>query len=139
MSIRKFMAEVTTIVAALGFATALVSAPAQAADDTANPYTPEGLCGSGYYRVSSHPLTGARVHLMYNGAYNCVVTIKSSSVGTPTQTSAALMVDDGGGGVDTGQFSYYAGPVKAYGRDRCIKYGGYHGGTTWYSAWGYCG
>ena len=67
------------------------------------------------------------------------MTIKSSSVGTPTRTSAGLQVTGSDWAYDTGDYSYYAGPVKQYGKGKCVRYFGYHGGQSYTSAWGNCG
>ncbi|WP_371780407.1 hypothetical protein [Streptosporangium subroseum] len=96
----------------------------------ANPHTPEGVCGSGYRVIESHPLvgsagTGGRVYLLYNSGngYNCSVTIKSVAVGTASQVTADLQVFTGNsvkGYRDRGNYKYYAGPVKAYAAGKCV-------------------
>jgi hypothetical protein len=101
--------------------------------------TPEGACGSGYSRQESHALSGAVVYLLYNGTYNCAVTIKTSSIGIPTKTTAGLQVTGSDWSYDTGTYGYYAGPVKLYGKGKCVRYFGYHGGVSYTSAWGHCG
>lgn len=92
------MKTLGVIVAALGVSLACMTAPAaNAVQAQANPYTPAGVCnseapGSGYYVQRSHALKGARVYQLYNGSYNCVVTIKTASLGTPTLTNACIKV-----------------------------------------------
>lgn len=133
--IRKFVA-VAGAIAVLGVSLAVIGPPAQAAT---NPYTPQGVCGSGYYVQRSHSLNGAIVYQLYNGSYNCAVTIKTSSIGTPTRTTAGLQVSGSDWAYDTGDYRYYAGPVKQYGKGKCVRYFGYHGGTNYTSPWGNCG
>lgn len=111
-------------------------APAQAAP---NPYTPRGVCGSGYNVQRSRALTGATVYQLFNGRYNCVVTIKTASVGRPTKVTAGLQVSGSSWAYDTGEYAYYAGPVRQYGAGKCVRYFGFHGGTSFTSGWGNCG
>ena len=119
-------------------------APATATQAQANPYTPAGVCnseapGSGYYVQRSHALNGARVYQLYNGTYNCVVTIKSASVGTPTFTSACIQVTGKGWNCNNGNFTHYAGAVWYNGQGKCVKYYGYHAESNHESGWGNCG
>ncbi|MFI6926319.1 hypothetical protein ACIBIZ_40730 [Nonomuraea spiralis] len=128
--------------------------------------TPQGICGSGFGLVSggTQPVktsSGRRygtVYLLYNRGtgQNCVVTIKSSFVGTKTQMSATLTVmakprQDGKQDpivrTDSGRFSIYAGPVKYWAKGACVKFWGtikpighdpaVAGGGR--NAWGNCG
>lgn len=111
-----------------------------AAERASNPYTAKEVCGSGYYVQERHRLVGATVYLLYDGSQNCVVTIKTASVGTRTFTTADLHVKDGPVSFDAGQYKYYAGPVKLPARGKCVKWGGTHEGDTWYSPdWSHCG
>lgn len=130
---KKVLARAGAAVVVAGSALALSPSPAQAA------YTPEGVCGSGYYVQRSAPLPGARVYQLYNGSSNCVVTIKTSSVGTATRTSAALQVEGRDWSTDVGDYRYYAGPVKASAAGLCVRYFGFHGGQNYTSPWGNCG
>jgi hypothetical protein len=102
-------------------------------------YTPQGVCGSGYYVQRQHALPGAVAYQLYNGTYNCAVTIKTASVGTPTRTTAGLQVTGSDWSYDTGDYRYYAGPVKLYGKGKCVRYFGFHGGQSYTSPWGNCG
>ncbi|MEN3536111.1 hypothetical protein AAH991_13430 [Microbispora sp. ZYX-F-249] len=102
-------------------------------------YTPEGVCGSGFGRVSdgtravktrSGEVFG-HVYLLYNRrtAQNCVVTIKSKYVGTPTRATAQLKVRLSGTRTaekidHAKKYKYYAGPVKLNARDKCVQYYG---------------
>ncbi|MBB5135162.1 hypothetical protein HNP84_004898 [Thermocatellispora tengchongensis] len=96
-------------------------------------YTPEGICGAGFSRVSdgSRAVKAGRdvygrIYLLYNRrtGYNCVTLIKSAFTRTKTWTSATLSVQGGRTETDEGQFKYYAGPVRLPARDACVKYWG---------------
>ena len=102
-------------------------------------YTPQSVCGSGYYVQRSHALPGARAYQLYNGTTNCAVTIKTSSIGKATRTTAGLQVSGSSWSYDVGNHRYYAGPVKQRGRGKCVRYFGYHGGSNYTSPWGNCG
>ncbi|ROT31280.1 serine/threonine protein kinase [Micromonospora sp. HM5-17] len=130
---RKALTRIGATAVAVGAALTLTPGQAQAA------YTPQGVCGSDYYVQRSHGLSGARVYLLYNGSYNCVVAIKTSSVGTPTRITAGLQVEGQGWALDTGLYRYYAGPVKARAAGKCVRFFGYHGGENYTSPWGNCG
>ena len=133
--VANYLKRATLSVAVFSFVLAMGSAaPAHAA----NPYTPQGVCGSGYSIQRSHALNGARVYQLYNGSTNCVVTIKTASVGKATRTTAGLQVAGSNWAYDTGDYKYYAGPVKQYAAGKCVRYFGYHGGTAYTSPWGNC-
>ncbi|THV31409.1 M23 family metallopeptidase [Glycomyces paridis] len=107
-----------------------------------NPYSAGEVCGSGYSQIDRHALgTVGAIFLMYNASngYNCVVTLKYTSVGSPSAVSASLQVEGGTATKDSGNFSYYAGPVKKSAANKCVKWGGSVGSTTWTSAYGHCG
>jgi len=127
------MAIAATLAAGVAFA-----APASAAT---NPYTPNSVCGSGYHELEHHGLTGATVYLMYDGATDCVVTIKTAAIGTKTDTESILEVASNPPQVadDEGYYAYYAASkVRAPGV--CIKWGGMEGNSIWESpTWGHCG
>lgn len=101
--------------------------------------SPQSICGSGYYVQRQHALPGAVAYQLYNGASNCAVTIKTASVGTPTKTTAGLQVQGRDWSYDTGDYAYYAGPVKASAAGKCVRYFGFHGGTSYTSPFGNCG
>ncbi|MER5625748.1 N-acetylmuramoyl-L-alanine amidase [Streptosporangium sp. NPDC002544] len=107
-----------------------------------NPHTPQSVCGSGYDVIDSAALGSAgTVYLLYNGSngYNCVTTIKSSSIGTATATSAYLEVQGSTRVTDSGNFAYYAGPIRASGAGKCVKWGGKAGSTGYDSPFEHCG
>ncbi|GAA2604180.1 M23 family metallopeptidase [Actinomadura fulvescens] len=98
------------------------------------------ICGSGYKQINSHALGKAgRVYLGYNKSNknNCVITVKGK--GKKVKMSAFLQVKGGKAKTDTGNFTQYAGPVKAAAGNKCVRWGGYIGSTKWYSGWSHCG
>ena len=124
-------------VAASAVTGAVVNAgPAQAAT---NPYTAAGVCGSGYRELDHHSISGAVIYLMWNGADNCVATMKTSNIGKKTETEAILEVQSPRGFyADDDSYAYYA-VIKEYAAGSCIKWGGM---TTqiWESpVWDHCG
>ncbi|MFF4618780.1 hypothetical protein [Nonomuraea jabiensis] len=128
---------ITRLASATLLAAALAGLPAPAV--AAGGYTPEQVCGSGFHRVAlgTRPVADqtntvrGQVHLLYN-AYigeHCVVTIKSDFVGTPTSTTATLLVQNIAFAApleykDPGNFKYYAGPVKANAHGKCVSFQG---------------
>ena len=106
-----------------------------------NPYTAEEVCGSGYNVIDSAALTGGSVYLLYNSgnSYNCVVTLKSTNLGTATAVSAFLEPQGGTRTTDQGNFTYYAGPVKRSAPSVCVKWGGSVGSSAYTSPFEHCG
>ncbi len=106
-----------------------------------NAYTPTGVCGSGFGVIDSHGLSGGKVYLLWNesSGENCVVTIKTSNVGSPSPMSASLQIEGDTQATNSGNFSYYAGPVTRYASNRCVKWGGSVGSSFWESSFGHCG
>lgn len=151
------------IIAATLSAGAVMANPAYA---VAAAYTPEGVCGAGFARVSdsSRPVKTSsgrvygHVYLLYNRTtgYNCVTTIKTSFVGTGTYVSARLETQTRrikdepvrtAVKQDDKSYRYYAGPVKLYAKGYCVKYWGVikpnghdpQAATGGRNAWGNCG
>lgn len=107
-----------------------------------NPHTAQSVCGSGYKVVDSAALgTAGTVYLLFNAANgnNCVATIKKSSLGKPTATSAYLEVQGKTRITDTGSFDYFAGPVRASAPGKCVKWGGKAGSDAYNSPFEHCG
>lgn len=101
-------------------------------------YDPAAVCGSGYYAIDTARLgTAGAVDLLWNGSNNCVVTLKFSNVGSATATSAYLEPTGVTRKTDSGNYSYYAGPVIAA-APSCIKWGGSTGGVSFNSASEHC-
>jgi serine/threonine-protein kinase len=110
-----------------------------------NPYTPGDVCGSGYKVIDSATLTKSgtvvgKVYLLYNSgnSYNCTVTLKSTSVGTATATSAYLEVQGSDRNTASASYKYYAGPVRAKAASVCVKWGGSTGGASYGSPFEHC-
>nr|WP_311132552.1 peptidoglycan recognition family protein [Nonomuraea gerenzanensis] len=109
---------------------------------TTNPHTPESVCGTGYKVIDSAALgTAGTVFLLYNSANgnNCVATIKKTSIGQATATSAYLEVQGKTRITDSGSFAYYAGPVRAAAAGQCVKWGGKAGTAVYDSPFEHCG
>ncbi|WP_223167754.1 N-acetylmuramoyl-L-alanine amidase [Nonomuraea sp. SYSU D8015] len=109
---------------------------------TPNPHTPEEVCGSGYKVIDSAPLGSAgTAYLLYNSANgnNCATTIKKTSVGQASAVSAYLEVKGKPRVTDSGNFAYYAGPVRAAAADKCVRWGGKAGTATYDSPFEHCG
>jgi GH25 family lysozyme M1 (1,4-beta-N-acetylmuramidase) len=107
-----------------------------------NPYSPTGVCGSGYEIIDQAALADAgTVYLLYNSASgsNCVVTLKQTSLGTASAVSAYLEVEGSTRVTDSGSYGYYAGPVRAAAAGACVKWGGSAGAATYDSAFEHCG
>lgn len=107
-----------------------------------NPYTPQEVCGSGYSVIDSAALgSSGTTYLLYNSGNgnNCVATLKSVSVGTPSAVSAFLEVQGGARTTDSGSFEYYAGPVSKSAAGKCVKWGGSVGSSSYTSAFEHCG
>ena len=113
---------------------------------TKNPYTPAKACGSGFSVIDSAMLKGGdgtvhgRVYLLYSSSAgsNCTVTMKSTSVGIGTATTAYLEVKGSARKTDSGPYKYYAGPMKAKAAGVCVKWGGSAGGASYASPFEHC-
>ncbi|MCF6475689.1 M23 family metallopeptidase [Nonomuraea sp. MG754425] len=109
---------------------------------TTNPHTATSVCGTGYKVIDSAALgTAGTAYLLYNSANgnNCVATIKKTSLGTATATSAYLEVQGKTRVTDSGSFAYYAGPVRAAAAGKCVKWGGKAGSSVYDSPFEHCG
>lgn len=106
-----------------------------------NPYSPAEVCGSGFSVIDQHAVTGGTVHLLYNSgnSNNCVVTLKSTNLGAATAVSAFLEPQGGTRSTDSGNYGYYAGPVKRSAPGVCVKWGGSVGSSTYTSPFEHCG
>lgn len=113
------------------------------ADRAINPYPPERICGSGFEVIDAHSFGTqvGEVFLLYDGATgdNCVATVKYAGVGTASPMSATLRPQGGSRVKDSGNFSYYAGPVTAFARGVCVRWGGSIGGRSYTSPFEHCG
>jgi hypothetical protein len=104
-----------------------------------NPYDAGDVCGSGYDVIDEAALgTAGTVYLLYNGTNNCTATIKKASVGTASAVSAYLEVEGSPRVTDSGNFAYYAGPVRAAAPGKCVKWGGSVGTAKYDSPFEHC-
>ncbi|MCW3814274.1 M23 family metallopeptidase [Micromonospora sp. DR5-3] len=107
----------------------------------ATSYDPAAVCGGGFEVTDSKPLGSAgTTNLLWNGStsQNCVVTLKMANVGTATATSAFLEPEGSTRSTDSGNYSYYAGPVIRT-APGCVKWGGSTGGASYTSPFEHCG
>lgn len=125
--------------------TAVVVGPTAALAADVNPYSASALCGSGYGVVDYFKDDGrAYIYLLYNSSSgkNCVVSMKQKQLGSKTHVSAVLQTHETVK-VDSGNYSYYAGPVYLSARGECVSFGGevtVNGELNVYSSpFGYCG
>lgn len=107
---------------------------------TANPYTPQRVCGAGYRVLGIHPVGQGMTYLLYNGkaGTNCVVTMVPRSTGK-LPMGASLLVKGGGHASRSGVYAFYAGPIRLPARGKCIMWGGLVRTIQWTSVWGHCG
>jgi hypothetical protein len=107
-----------------------------------NPYSPTEVCGSGFGVIDSAALGSAgTVYLLYSASTgrNCVTTIKATSVGTASATSAFLEIQGSPRVTDSGNFAYYAGPVIRAAPATCVRWGGAVGSQSYTSPFEHCG
>jgi hypothetical protein len=129
------VATASAITASVVAASVANAGPAQAAT---NPYTAAGVCGSSYHELEHHSISGAVIYLMWNGADNCVATMKTSNIGKKTETEAILEVKSPTGFYsDEGSYAYYAAIARP--AAGCIKWGGMTTAIWESPVWGHCG
>ncbi|ALG11160.1 M23 family metallopeptidase [Kibdelosporangium phytohabitans] len=107
-----------------------------------NPHDATEVCGSGFNQVDEAAIgSAATVHLLWNNgtSQNCVVTIKKTSIGAASAVSAYLEVQGADRVTDSGNFEYYAGPVRAAAPAKCVKWGGSAGSARYDSPFEHCG
>jgi hypothetical protein len=126
-------------IAAVALTAAALVATTAVPASAAPAYTPAGVCGAGYKVQRSKTLPGAVTYQLYNGATTCVVTIKTADKGKSTRVTAGLQVKGGGWSYDTGDYKYYAGPVKRASKGKCVRYFGFSRGTSYTSTYANCG
>jgi hypothetical protein len=93
-----------------------------------NKYTPKAACnagkGGGFYVQRSVAASGGTAYLLYNGTYNCAVTMKTKNVGKPSPVSVWIQKQGGSRVADGGSFAWYAGPVYVAAKGACVRFGG---------------
>jgi hypothetical protein len=107
-----------------------------------NPYSAAQVCGSGFAVQRSSSFNGGATYQLYNNStgQNCVVTLKSgANVGKSTPVSATLEVQNGDSRTDSGNYEYYAGPVKLPAKGKCVRYSGGAGSANTSAGWANCG
>jgi peptidase M23-like protein len=105
-----------------------------------NPYSPAEVCGEGYTVIDSRKLGDAgSVFLLYNGAKNCVTTVKSKALNEKTPASAFLEPKGGERAKNAGDFRYFAGPVHKEAANTCVRWGGTLGAEEYTSSFEHCG
>ncbi|MDH6538934.1 spore-associated protein A [Streptomyces sp. SPB4] len=114
-------------VASAAGALALTAAATLAATGTAHAAGYNGKCGAGYTVVESANIGSVgTVHLTWNPSTgkNCVVTVRNSGGPAVWMEAWVTRLATGGGDVDNGFYTSYAGPVYIDGRKTCIAFGG---------------
>ncbi|GAA2207368.1 hypothetical protein GCM10009850_028260 [Nonomuraea monospora] len=117
------------------------AAPPPAQPEPKNPYTAAQVCGAGFYVQRSQPFNGGETFQLYNTGtkQNCVVTMKYAGVGAAGPVSATLDVQGGESATDSGNYKYYAGPVKLPAPGKCVKFSGSVGAASTSAGWANCG
>ncbi len=106
-----------------------------------NPYKPMQVCGSGFTIQRAQPFAGGVTYQLWSdkAGQNCVVTLKTTNVGERSAVSATLEVQGGSSKTDSGNFEYYAGPVKLPARGKCVRFSGSVGSGSTSAGWASCG
>ncbi|KAB8197725.1 protein kinase [Nonomuraea phyllanthi] len=107
-----------------------------------NPYTPTQVCGSGFVVQRSSSFSGGTTYQLWNNStgQNCAVTMKTGAdVGKATPMSVKIEAQGGGSDSDSGNFEYYAGPVKVSAAGKCVRYSGSAGSGSTSAGWANCG
>ncbi len=122
------------------------TAPPKPPAPASNPYTPQKVCnsagkGTGFYVQRSSAFSGGVTYQLYNASTgsNCVVTLKTTSIGKASPVSATLEVQGAGPMSDGGSFQYYAGPVIAEAKGKCVRFSGSAGGGSTSVPFANCG
>ncbi|MFI6596344.1 serine/threonine protein kinase [Nonomuraea sp. NPDC050536] len=105
-------------------------------------YTATEVCGGGFYVQRSQAFYGGTTYQLYNSGTgeNCVVTLKSGpDVGKASPVSATIEVQGAGSKTDSGNYEWYAGPVKMPAKSKCVRFAGSAGGNNTSSGWANCG
>ncbi|MGK5682855.1 protein kinase domain-containing protein [Actinoplanes sp. URMC 104] len=118
--------------------------PGEQETPEAEPADPEEVCGDGFEVLDRASLrsggaTVGRVYLLRGeGGNNCVVTVKTTGVGTPSPMSAYLELEGRDRADRTGTFDSHAGPVTAAAPATCVKWGGSIDDATYDSDFEHC-
>ncbi|WP_214411982.1 serine/threonine protein kinase [Sphaerisporangium fuscum] len=111
-----------------------------------NPYTPQQVCnsagqGSGYYVQRQGSFDGGVTYLLYSSSSgtNCVVTMKTDKIGESSTVAATLEVQGSSPRTESGSFKYYAGPVIAEAKGKCVRFAGSTSSGSTSAPFGNCG
>ncbi|MFG1941919.1 hypothetical protein [Nonomuraea sp. NPDC048826] len=115
--------------------------PTATAKPGVNPYSAVQVCGEGFYVQRSQAFKGGETFQLYNASagVNCVVTLKRVNIGKATEVSATLEVQGGETKTALGNYEYYAGPVKAPAKGKCVRFAGSVEDEGVRTGWANCG
>ncbi|WP_330230270.1 hypothetical protein OHA40_30470 [Nocardia sp. NBC_00508] len=100
----------------------------------------EGMCGAGYKVIDSHELKNGTVFLTYNGDQKCVVTVRNHRGAAERMGAGISLEKDVYNDVaESGDFTWYAGPVRIAAKGQCIVWVGWIGsGEDGFIGKGHC-
>ncbi|MDH2425064.1 serine/threonine-protein kinase [Sphaerisporangium sp. TRM90804] len=111
-----------------------------------NPYSAQQVCdaagkGTGFAVQRSSAFSGGITYQLFSGATGatCVVTIKTTQVGVVSPVSASLEVQGTAPVADSGSYKFYAGPLIAAAKGKCVRFTGGAGSATTSVPFGTCG
>lgn len=148
---RRIAVTAASMAACAAAATGSGTTPAAAAG---NPYTPSRVCGPGFGVIDRHTLRSndgvllGTSYLLYRASTgeNCATVIKRRHIGRPTFTAVSLKRSGSKAPwvVDSGNFKFYAGPVRTRARGKCVRFGASismpgNRRALWISPFGHCG
>ncbi|MBD0424678.1 spore-associated protein A [Streptomyces sp. TRM S81-3] len=123
-------------------ALALAGAGMLAVPASAQAASYNGVCGAGYSVVESAAIgNSGTLFLTWNGSVgkNCAVTVRNAPGQALWMEAWITRTATGGGDVDNGYYTTYAGPVYVDGRNTCIAFGGTIAGESVTRGPGHCG
>ncbi|MGY0056501.1 spore-associated protein A [Streptomyces sp. LZ34] len=129
-------------IATVAGALVLAAAGMVATSTTAHAASYNGVCGAGYGVVESAAIGDAgTLFLTWNGSTgkNCAVAVRNAPGAAIWMEVWVSRTADGGGDVDNGYFTSYAGPVYVSGRNTCIAFSGTIGSQSVTRGPGHCG
>ncbi|GAA2417755.1 hypothetical protein [Nonomuraea africana] len=120
---RRVLGAAATLIAATAF---IATTPATAAQ--AGAYGCSGGLVRSWTLNNGLEIPVSRLHLYYDSrtGYNCAVNVWTSTAGDKGRISVSIRSKtDSATKSDSGNYRKYAGPVKTYGKDRCVRVTGY--------------
>lgn len=115
---RLALGTVATLIAATAF---VATTPAAA---QAGAYGCSGRLVQSWTLNNGLEIPVSRLHLYYDSStgYNCAVNVWTSTAGAKGPISVSIRSKtDRGTRSDSGNYRRYAGPVKTYGKNRCVR------------------